>query len=1510
MFPFLPKGLRILPVLLATVWLGPSPAPGSMALRFAISAPKEGVQFDPYFGQSIAIEGGVTVVGMPQANYGPEHAGLVKIFDSATGARLHLLRCPTLKSYTNFGSAVAISGTRVVVGSSEEGAGTGYGGKAYVYDLDSATPTVPIATLANPQPVSGALFGAAVAISGTRVIVGAPGDDTGAAQAGRAYVYDLSGATPATPVAVLDNPSPNVDDGFGGAVAIAGSIAVVGAEEDDTVATDAGRAYVYDLAGATPAVPMLTFDDPTAVAGDSFGAAVAVAGTRVVVGAPSEDTGMPGAGSAYVYDLAGGTPSVPVTTLHNPTPWQGDSFGTALALAGGRLVVGTPGDDTSGGDAGAVYLYDLDSGTPTVPAFTLNNPGPRPQALGLSVAISGTKVAAGAPYDAFVPSTPTRGGAAYVFDVSSGTPGTPVAMLYDPEAADGNAFGSAMAVSGSLLVVGAPAVTNADRINSGAAYVYDLSNGTPTVPAFVLENPDPSGDYSSFGKAVAIFGSRVVIGTPLASLGATNSGAAYVYDLSSGTPTMPLFTLINPNPSVQSGFGAAVGISGTQVVVGVPSDDTGATNAGIAYVYEIGGGTPTVPVATLNNPDPTSSDNFGAAVAISGARVVVGAPRNDPGGGVGDAGSAYAFNLAGGSATPSATVIDNPDPDFDDRFGTAVAIAGTTAVIGAPGDDAGASSAGSAYVYDLGSGTPGVPIATLPNPQPAPVNYFGVSAAISGARVVVGACRNLAGAASIGSAYVFDVSSGSPGLPVATLENPDPVEGDNFGASVAIAGMTIAVGTPFKDAPQTDIGTAYVFDPSGPDTTTTVATSVVATGAFLHAGVNPGGYSTMAHFEYGTDPALAGASSTADTDLGGGTSSVFFDESLGGLQPQTVYYYRVVAMNSLGTSSGTILSFSTPSIGGGGGFSPAVATQDATVVTTQAATLNGSVLPNSQATTGHFEYGTDSGLAGANVTADVSLGSGGTATALTQILTGLLPGTTYYFRAVATNGSGTSRGTTLSFTTAQLIAITETGGLVPGDATAVFVEFGAPAVDEGRLGGAAIIKAPGRERETILYGGTGGSALARTGGAAPGGTTYTALGDPVFGGEAFGFAAKVRPAAVARGSGVSALLSQRTTAGGPQLLVMQGGLAPGPAGAQFRKLESFGLPRERAGLVFTARLRGSGVSKANDFGVFRETAAGGASDLILRAGTTLNLTAGGSREVRKLELMIPVPHASDQRRSFSPDGAVMAAATLADGSSALLRSMADGRVDAPVEKATAVPGLPGAEFERISAPATGNQGLFAFYASLRAASTGSSPPPRRAIFTNRGGSLRAVVRAGDPSPDIAFQRFASFGQPLMGRGGMIAFVAALTGQGVTPRNRRVIVQHRMDGTTAIVARQAAPAPDTGTGIVFQRFQSLVVTDTVDGKMIFTGTISGPTVTKLNRQGMWVVSSDGTVKLILRTDQVVNTGDGKMPRIRLFQSLEAKPASRGQGRSTDASGFVTAKVKLSDRRTGVLRIPLP
>jgi hypothetical protein len=227
---------------------------------------------------SLLLGGGLAAMSTTEAT--GQYALLHSLFDPGTNAQ----------AYVQQGYSVAVDGNIAVVGAPYDDVGRHNIGVAKVYEVNTGALRH---TLINPSPAEDDYFGTSVAISGTRVVVGAPDDDSGASGAGTAYVYDLAGTMPTVPVLTLTNPSPAMGDRFGFSVAISGTRVVVGAYWDDTVEFFAGSAYVYDLAGTMPTVPMLTLTNPSPSRDDEFGRSVAISGTQVVVGAYRDDTGAP-----------------------------------------------------------------------------------------------------------------------------------------------------------------------------------------------------------------------------------------------------------------------------------------------------------------------------------------------------------------------------------------------------------------------------------------------------------------------------------------------------------------------------------------------------------------------------------------------------------------------------------------------------------------------------------------------------------------------------------------------------------------------------------------------------------------------------------------------------------------------------------------------------------------------------------------------------------------------------------------------------------------------------------------------------------------------------------------------------------------------------------------------------------------------------------------------------------------------------------------------------------------
>lgn len=161
-----------------------------------------------------------------------------------------------------------------------------------------------------PLPVNGAAFGVSAGMEGNLALVGARNQSVGMISgAGRVYLQDAgTGAL----VQTFDNPLPEPSDEFGFAVAMRDGLVAVGAPRDNTGAADAGTAYLFDaLTGSL----LHTFDNPAPATLDFFGAAIAVASNRVLVGAPLDDAGAVDSGTAYLFNALTGTL---LHTFNNP----------------------------------------------------------------------------------------------------------------------------------------------------------------------------------------------------------------------------------------------------------------------------------------------------------------------------------------------------------------------------------------------------------------------------------------------------------------------------------------------------------------------------------------------------------------------------------------------------------------------------------------------------------------------------------------------------------------------------------------------------------------------------------------------------------------------------------------------------------------------------------------------------------------------------------------------------------------------------------------------------------------------------------------------------------------------------------------------------------------------------------------------------------------------------------------------------------------------------------------
>jgi FG-GAP repeat protein len=424
-------------------------------------------------------------------------------------------------------------------------------------------------------------FGSSVAISGETVVVGSPGDNgtTGIFQ-GSAYVFVRSGGV-WIQQQKLEASDAEAADTFGFSVAIDGETVVVGALDDDGAAgSNQGSAYVFVRSGGVWSQQQ-KLEAADAAADDTFGTSVAISGETVVVGARADDGG---AGSAYVFVRSGGVWTQQQKLLASDAAVF-DNFGSSVAISGETIVAGAPQDSGAAGNfQGSAYVFVRSAGVwSQQQKLEASDPGLNDQ-FGFSVAISNETVVAGAPnHDG---ATATGQGSAYVF-VRSGGVWTQQQELEASDAALSDIFGTSVAISGETVVVGTPGDNGAAGSDQGSAYVFVRSAGVWSQQQKLEASDAAAGDR--FGNAMAISGETIVVGASQDDGAAgSNQGSAYVFapanqppDCSGAFPSVatiwpPNHQFVNVNiQGVTDPDGDPVTITINQIKQDEPTDGTG-----------------------------------------------------------------------------------------------------------------------------------------------------------------------------------------------------------------------------------------------------------------------------------------------------------------------------------------------------------------------------------------------------------------------------------------------------------------------------------------------------------------------------------------------------------------------------------------------------------------------------------------------------------------------------------------------------------------------------------------------------------------------------------------------------------------------------------------------------------------------------------------------------------------------------------------------------------------------
>lgn len=420
------------------------------------------------------------------------------------------------------------------------------------------------------------------------------------------YVADLAGTYTETKLSASDAQS--IDE-FGKNLSIngTGEYLISGARNEDTVASNAGAAYIFKRTESTwSQQAKLTASDGQASDGFGYDVEISKDGNYAIVGAWFEDGGSgdptSNAGAGYVF-VRSGSSWTQQAKLVASDAGVGYLLGLHVSINedGTYVALGASGEDTNGTDSGAVYIFVRSGSSWSQQQKIEQNPSYSTQRFSkVSLNSDGTYLLAGATNVQGPPNFNGQG-AVYVFTRSGSTWTQQQGPIFTSDGQSSDTFGHSIAINEDATTFIASALNedggSGDPISSaGAAYIFTRSGSTWTEQAKIVASDAQASD--TFGRSVAISkdGNIVVVGTTAEDGGAgdplSSVGAFYVFERTGSSWTQKKKILSSDGDAFDS-FANEVSISddGNYIIAGAHSEDGGSGNAvsaaGAVYVYEV-----------------------------------------------------------------------------------------------------------------------------------------------------------------------------------------------------------------------------------------------------------------------------------------------------------------------------------------------------------------------------------------------------------------------------------------------------------------------------------------------------------------------------------------------------------------------------------------------------------------------------------------------------------------------------------------------------------------------------------------------------------------------------------------------------------------------------------------------------------------------------------------------------------------------------------------------------------
>ncbi|MEA3492681.1 MAG: cadherin domain-containing protein, partial [Campylobacterota bacterium] len=612
------------------------------------------------------------------------------------------------------GSSVAVDGNYIVVGASGKNA-------TYLFERQDDGSVLEIAQL-TPSDDSSGWFGDAVAISGNTIVIGSYGDDSLGTDAGAVYLFEIQSDKSVVQRAKITSSDGEAYDNFGKSIAIDGNLIIIGAYRKG----ENGAAYLFEKQSDGSVLELSKLTALDGEVGGSFGWDVEIDGNLIVIGTFSLET-------VYLFEKHSDGITREVGQIIASDISEYDNFGIKIAIDGNFILVSNSKQ--------AVYLFErLEDGTIVEHTKITASDTQSNDSFGYSTAIEGDIITVGA-YNK------EDKGAIYLFkkQADGSVSGILDIIAYDGQASD--TFGMSVAMSGRLIVSGAKGEDNRGD-QAGAAYIYDTD---PMERIYIYSDKTL---HMKIDEGISGGLKHIYAASPVGTLSYTLEGSdASHFSIEDGNLSLPLALDFEypQDEDMNNSYHATIQIEDSYAnIATIPVDLT------IDDIY----------TTELSHYRLPSKDT----VAIDGNLIVVGSSGEE---------AAYLLE----KQIDGTMMMIQKLKAFNGEVNNLI-------LVGTPYRDEGYTNTGAAYLYEKQSDGSITRVAKIVASDRTFNDYFAWHLSIEGNLIAIGA----ADAGEGGKVYFFEKQADNSVVEYGSIHSINTQSGDGFGHSVDMSGESIIVG--------------------------------------------------------------------------------------------------------------------------------------------------------------------------------------------------------------------------------------------------------------------------------------------------------------------------------------------------------------------------------------------------------------------------------------------------------------------------------------------------------------------------------------------------------------------------------------------------------------------------------------------------------------------------------------------------------------------------------------------